>query len=39
MQAPSSAGDAVYQMFDAIAYAISYIVGRGVLLGPPTRGS
>ncbi len=32
MQAPSSAGDAVYQMFDAIAYAISYIVGAAVLL-------
>ena len=32
MQAPSSAGDAVYQMFDAIAYAISYIIGAGVLL-------
>ncbi|TNC48144.1 ABC transporter ATP-binding protein [Rubellimicrobium rubrum] len=32
MQAPSSAGDAVYQMFDAIAYAISYILGAGILL-------
>ncbi len=32
MQAPSSAGDAVYQMFDAIAYAISYIVGAAILL-------
>jgi ATP-binding cassette subfamily B multidrug efflux pump len=32
MQAPSSAGDAVYQMFDAIAYALSYVVGAAVLL-------
>ncbi|EYD75373.1 ABC transporter, transmembrane ATP-binding protein [Rubellimicrobium mesophilum DSM 19309] len=32
MQAPSSAGDAVYHTFDALAYAISYIVGAGVLL-------
>jgi len=32
MQAPSSAGDAVYQMFDAIAYAVSYIAGAAILL-------
>ena len=32
MQAPPAAGDAVYHVFDAIAYAVSYIVGAGVLL-------
>ncbi|EPX84460.1 ABC-type multidrug transport system, ATPase and permease component [Rubellimicrobium thermophilum DSM 16684] len=32
MQTPPSAGDAVYQAFDAIAYAISYIAGAALLL-------
>jgi len=32
MQAPSAAGDAVYNLFDAMAYAIAYIVGAAVLL-------
>ncbi|MBP1805169.1 ABC transporter ATP-binding protein [Rubellimicrobium aerolatum] len=32
MQAPPAAGDAVYNAFDAIAYAISYIAGAAVLL-------
>ncbi len=32
MQAPPAAGDAVYHVFDAIAYALSYIVGAAVLL-------
>ncbi len=32
MQTPPSAGDAVYQAFDAIAYAGSYIAGAGLLL-------
>ncbi|TNC74285.1 ABC transporter ATP-binding protein [Rubellimicrobium roseum] len=32
MQAPPAAGDAIYNVFDAIAYAISYIAGAAVLL-------
>ena len=32
MQVPGSSGDAVYQVFDAIAYAVSYIAGAAVLL-------
>ena len=32
MQAPYSAGDAVYQIFDAITFALAYIIGATVLL-------
>ncbi|OWJ74164.1 multidrug ABC transporter ATP-binding protein [Haematobacter massiliensis] len=32
MQAPGSAGDAVYQVFDAITFALAYIIGATVLL-------
>ena len=32
MQAPPAAGEAVFQVFDAIAFALAYIIGAGVLL-------
>ena len=32
MQAPNSAGEAVYQIFDAITFALAYIIGAAVLL-------
>ncbi len=32
MQAPPAAGDVVFQLFDAIAFAIAYVVGAAVLL-------
>ena len=33
MQTPPSAADAVFQVFDAIAFAIAYLVGAAILLG------
>ena len=33
MQTPPAAGDAVFQMFDAIAFAIAYLVGAAIMLG------
>jgi ATP-binding cassette subfamily B multidrug efflux pump len=33
MQTPPAAGDAIFQLFDAIAFAIAYLVGAAVLLG------
>ncbi|MBV2359455.1 ABC transporter ATP-binding protein/permease [Thalassococcus sp. CAU 1522] len=33
MQTPPAAGEAVFQVFDAIAYALAYVVGALVLLG------
>ena len=32
MQAPPAAGEAVFQVFDAIAFALAYLIGAGVLL-------
>jgi ATP-binding cassette, subfamily B, multidrug efflux pump len=32
MQTPPAAGEAVFQLFDAIAYAIAYIIGAAILL-------
>ena len=32
MQAPSEAGEAVFQVFDAIAFALAYLIGAAVLL-------
>ena len=32
MQAPPAAGEAVFQVFDAIAFALAYLLGAGVLL-------
>ncbi|MGB0659430.1 MAG: ABC transporter ATP-binding protein [Mangrovicoccus sp.] len=32
MQAPPAAGEAVFQIFDALTFAIAYLVGAGVLL-------
>ncbi|UWQ22150.1 ABC transporter ATP-binding protein [Jannaschia sp. W003] len=32
MQTPTSAGDAIFQVLDAIAYALAYVVGAAVLL-------
>jgi len=32
MQTPTSAGDAIFQIFDAITFALAYLVGAGVLL-------
>ena len=32
MQTPTSAGDAIFQLFDAIAFALAYMVGAAVLL-------
>ncbi|SFJ79549.1 ABC transporter ATP-binding protein [Jannaschia pohangensis] len=32
MQAPPAAGEAVFQVFDAIAFAIAYLVGAAILL-------
>ena len=32
MQTPGSAGDAVFQMFDAIAFALAYLIGAALLL-------
>ena len=32
MQAPSEAGEAVFQVFDAIAFALAYLLGAAVLL-------
>ncbi|SFH05358.1 ATP-binding cassette, subfamily B, multidrug efflux pump [Palleronia marisminoris] len=32
MQAPPAAGEAVFQVFDAMTYAVSYIVGAAILL-------
>ncbi len=32
MQTPGSAGDAVFQVFDALAYALAYLVGAIILL-------
>jgi len=32
MQTPPAAGEAVFQVFDAMSYSIAYIVGAGVLL-------
>ena len=33
MQAPSAAGEAVFQVFDAIGFSIAYLVGAFILLG------
>ena len=33
MQTPPSAADAVFQVFDAIAFAIAYLVGAAIMLG------
>ena len=33
MQTPPAAGDAVFQVFDAIAFAIAYLVGAAIMLG------
>jgi len=33
MQTPSAAGEVVFQMFDAIAFSLAYIVGAAFLLG------
>ena len=33
MQTPPAAGEAVFQVFDAIAYALAYFVGAAILLG------
>lgn len=33
MQAPPAAGEVVFQLFDAIAYSIAYVVGAAILLG------
>lgn len=32
MQTPPAAGEAVFQLFDAIAYALAYIIGAAILL-------
>ena len=32
MQAPPAAGEAVFQVFDAIAFALAYFIGAGILL-------
>ena len=32
MQTPPAAGEAVFQLFDAMAYAIAYIIGAAILL-------
>ncbi|WP_371155591.1 ABC transporter ATP-binding protein [Jannaschia sp. 2305UL9-9] len=32
MQAPPAAGEAVFQVFDAITFALAYLVGAGILL-------
>ncbi|MGB3556094.1 MAG: ABC transporter ATP-binding protein [Jannaschia sp.] len=32
MQAPPAAGEAVFQVFDAIAFALAYLIGAGILL-------
>ena len=32
MQGPPAAGDAVFQVFDALSYAIAYVLGAAVLL-------
>jgi len=32
MQTPTSAGDAVFQIFDAITFALAYLIGAGILL-------
>ncbi|PWJ16522.1 ABC transporter ATP-binding protein [Jannaschia seohaensis] len=32
MQTPTSAGDAVFQVFDAITFALAYVVGAAILL-------
>ncbi|WP_375260324.1 ABC transporter ATP-binding protein [Palleronia sp.] len=32
MQAPPAAGEAVFQVFDAMTYAVSYVVGAAILL-------
>ncbi|MCA8881485.1 MAG: ABC transporter ATP-binding protein [Rhodobacteraceae bacterium] len=32
MQGPPAAGDAVFQVFDALSYAVAYVVGAAVLL-------
>ncbi|PIE10932.1 MAG: multidrug ABC transporter ATP-binding protein [Rhodobacterales bacterium] len=32
MQAPSSAGEIAFQVFDAVTYALAYVIGAGVLL-------
>lgn len=33
MQTPPAAGEVVFQLFDAIAYAIAYVIGAAILLG------
>ncbi|MFD1344018.1 ABC transporter ATP-binding protein [Litorisediminicola beolgyonensis] len=33
MQTPSAAGEAVFQIFDALAFALAYVAGAAVLLG------
>jgi ATP-binding cassette subfamily B multidrug efflux pump len=32
MQTPTSAGDAIFQIFDAITFALAYLIGAGILL-------
>ena len=32
MQTPTSAGDAIFQVFDALAFALAYLVGAAILL-------
>ncbi|KCV82510.1 ATPase [Actibacterium atlanticum] len=32
MQTPPAAGDAIFQIFDALAFALAYLVGAGILL-------
>ena len=32
MQTPTSAGDAIFQIFDALAFALAYLIGAAVLL-------
>ncbi len=32
MQTPSAAGEVMYQIFDAIAFALAYLVGAGIIL-------
>ena len=36
MQTPTSAGDAVFQVFDAITFSLAYLVGAAILLACPT---
>ena len=38
MQTPPAAGEAVFQVFDALTFALAYLVGAAILLGMPIRG-